>query len=322
MKHIDPHVHCRDWSQSYKSTIKSVTELARSQGVVAIFDMPNTEPPIFTKALVEKRLQTAIDENCIDGYYLYMGITSRPEQVKEAVETYNGNEKVIGFKMYAGKSTGELQISEVEQQEIVYETLAEREYEGMLAVHCEKDSLARMELWKPDQPYTWSMARPPEMEIESIKDQITLAKKNGFNGTLHVPHITTPEAVSIVDRERRNIDITCGVTPHHIALSTDDMNGIDGLSYKVNPPLRNRETAIRMKELLMEGKIDWIETDHAPHSAEEKSYPGNKTFMSGIPSLASYSNFLKGLINDGFTSEQMEELTYGNIKEKFTRVKE
>ena len=91
MKHIDPHVHCRDWSQSYKATIKSVTELARSQGIVAIFDMPNTEPPILTKALVEKRLQTAIDENCIDGYYLYMGITSKPEQIREAVETFNSN---------------------------------------------------------------------------------------------------------------------------------------------------------------------------------------------------------------------------------------
>ncbi|MDE1851825.1 MAG: dihydroorotase family protein [Candidatus Micrarchaeota archaeon] len=320
MRHIDPHVHCRDWGQSYKATIKSTMELARNQGVVAIFDMPNTDPPIFTKELAERRLRTAIEEGCIDGYYLYMGITSRPDQIREAVDTYNSNPKVIGFKMYAGKSTGELQISEPEKQKIVYETLAECGYGGVLAVHCEKDSLARMDLWDPKRPQTWSLARPKEMETESVKEQVALAKGSGFSGTLHVAHVTTDEAVSIVERERRNMDITCGVTPHHVTLSTDEMDGAEGMSYKVNPPLRDRKTVKRMKELLMEGKIDWIETDHAPHSQEEKSYPGNGAFMSGIPSLASYSSFIDGLIGHGFKESQIEDLTYNNIKGRFTKV--
>lgn len=322
MKRIDPHVHCRDWNQSYKATIRSTTELARGQGVMAIFDMPNTDPPIFTKELAEKRLRTAADEGCIDGYYIYMGITGRPEQIREAVDTYNSNARVIGFKMYAGKSTGELQISELDKQRIVYETLAGCEYEGVLAVHCEKDSLAKMDLWDPKRPYTWTLARPKEMEIESVKEQIALAKGSGFNGTLHVAHVTTDDAVSIVDRERRSMRITCGVTPHHATLSTDDMKGADGMSYKVNPPLRDRKTAERMKGLLMEGKIDWIETDHAPHSPEEKAYPGNGAFMSGIPSLASYSKFIDGLVADGFKEKQIEDLTYNNIRGRFPKVAE
>src|SRR5271155_2706758 len=118
--HIDPHVHCRDWDQAYKATIKSVTETARRQGVVAIIDMPNTAPPIITEELVNRRLQTAESEGCLKGYYLYIGATSDPEQLKKAAKIVETNPRVLGMKLYAGKSVGDLEISSEEGQRKVY----------------------------------------------------------------------------------------------------------------------------------------------------------------------------------------------------------
>lgn len=318
--HVDPHVHCRDWKQSYKATIKSVTELARSQGVKAIFDMPNTDPPIISKELVEKRIKTAEEEECLDDYYLYIGITKYPEQIKEAVEVVKTNPKVVGIKMFAGKSVGDLTIPDESDQARVYEELSQLNYDGVLAVHCEKESLFRMNLWNPNNPQSWNFARPIESEIESVKDQIRFAKRAGFKGTLHICHISTPEAVEIIQKAKNDLHITCGVTPHHLSYSTLNMKGRKGLMYKVNPPLRDNSKVKTLRDYLKQGKIDWIETDHAPHTRQEKLYPLTGEYMSGIQSLRFYSLFLNDLRKEGFTENQIYELTYGNIKRVFRKI--
>ena len=105
-KHIDPHVHCRDWDQTYKATIKSTMQLAKSQGVVAIIDMPNTSPAITTEELVNKRIETAELEGCLDGYYLNISLTKNPNQIRNAVRVVDRNPKVAGMKLFACKSVG------------------------------------------------------------------------------------------------------------------------------------------------------------------------------------------------------------------------
>ncbi len=325
LMHIDPHVHCRDWNQSYKATIKSVTELARSQGVVAFIDMPNTDPPITTEELVNRRLETARSEGCLDGYYLYIGATTDPDQIREAVRIFDSNLKVAGIKMYAGKSVGDLAVTNLEDQRVVYKTLSEVGYKGPLAVHCEKESLFRPNLWDMTKPYTWGAARPREAEIESVKEQIALAREYGFKGKMHVCHISVPESVMLVDSARKDLQISCGATPHHLTLSSEDMLTVEHLEYKVNPPIRSHADMRAMRRLLKEGKIDVIETDHAPHSPEEKSYNANKandSYMSGIPSLKNYKAFLDGLKKDGFTNEQIDRITYSNVKGIFMKIRE
>ena len=321
--YIDPHIHCRDWEQSYKATIKSVTQTARSQGVVAMVDMPNTQPTITTRALVERRLDTAIKEGCIEGYYLYIGATSDPNQIREAVDVINSNPKVLGMKLYAGKSVGELEVSSEEDQRAIYKTLAEVGYSGVVMLHCEKESMFKMDLWDPRKPYTWNIARPPEAEVESVKDQIKFAKEFNVNAHLHICHISVPESVSVVDSARSQLSISCGVTPHHVTLSTDDMKDESGVIYKVNPPIRDPESMKKMRELLKQGKIDFVETDNAPHSREEKVFNKDKLpaeYMSGITSLDNYSSFISGLRKDGFSSEQIRNITYSNIKKVFPKI--
>jgi len=323
--HIDPHVHCRDWDLAYKATIKSVMDIAKSQGVVAIGDMPNTSPAITTEELVNKRLQTAMDEGCIDGYYLYIGVTSNPAQIREAVDVIDRNPKVLGMKFQTGRSVGQLQISTEEGQRMVHKTLAEIGYTGVVAMHCEKESMYKEELWDPQRPYTWNSARPPQSEVESVSDQISFAKEYGLKAHLHVCHISVPESVMLVDRARGSIRISCGATPHHLALSTEDMQNPEDVVYKVNPPIRDPKDVIGLRMLLKQGKIDIIETDHAPHSPQEKEYSKDKpkdSYMSGIQSLNSYSSFIESLLDDGFSEDQIKLLTYDNVKKIFTKIKE
>ncbi len=324
-KHIDPHVHCRDWDQSYKATIKSVTEIARRQGVVAIVDMPNTQPAITTRELVEKRLSTAEKEGCLKGYYLYVGATKDPKQLAEAANIVDSNPKVLGMKLYAGKSVGDLEVTEENDQRTIYKTLAEIGYKGVVMVHCEKESLFKLDLWDPNKPYTWGIARPPQAEIESVKDQIAFAKEYGVKAHLHVCHISVPESVELVDKAKSELSISCGVTPHHIILSSNDLRAPETVIYKVNPPIRDFELVKKMRQLLAKGKIDFIETDHAPHSREEKEYEQHKpkgSYMSGIASLNNYSEFLNWLVMNGYGDDLVERVTYTNIKKIFPKILE
>jgi dihydroorotase len=316
--HIDPHVHCRDYNQAYKATIKSTMALARSQGVVAVCDMPNTDPPIISREEAERRIWLAREEGVEEGYYIYMGLTSDPRQIAEAVDVSNSNPRVVGMKLYAGTSTGNLAVVGKEQQRTVYNELARLGYEGILAVHCEKEDMFDMHAWNPQHPSTWNSARPPVAEVESVRDQIEMAATSGFKGTLHIPHISTPESVEVVFAAKKNMKVTSGATPHHLALSTQDMEGKDGILLKVNPPLRDMARASRLRELLKAGMIDWIETDHAPHTELDK----RERYMSGIRSLDNYLNFLKGLLQDGFSADQIRALTYGNIKRTYTKITE
>lgn len=323
--HIDPHVHCRDWDQSYKATIKSVTQLARSQGVVALADMPNTMPAIISRELVEKRIETAKKEGCLDGYYLYIGVTSDPDQIREAVDVVNTNPKVVGMKLYAGRSVGDLEVSSEDGQRMVYKILAQEDYTGVVALHCEKESLFRLDLWDPTKPYTWNLARPAAAEIESVKDQIKFAMQYKVKAHLHICHTSLPESVALVDKARSKIRISCGVTPHHLMLSTDDMHSEDGIEYKINPPLRDPKSVKKLNELLKDGKIDLIETDHTPHSKAEKTFDPNKppnAYMSGIPSLNNYSALMKKLEADGLSDQHIRNITYSNIKKIFTKILE
>lgn len=311
---IDPHVHCRDWEESYKATIKKVYELAKSQGVSAIFDMPNTKPPITTREIVAKRLRTAEMQGVSRGYYLYVAATSSLEQLEEAVRTVEEEPRAVGLKMYTSEMRG-LEVERLEDQLKVYRALAELGYRGVIAVHCEKTSLFRPELWSPEKPSTWCLARPPEAEVESVMDQISCVKKSGFRGTLYVVHVSCPRTVELISKARNDgVRIVCGVTPHHLMLTTRDMETRGGLLLKSNPPLREPEDAHGLLEKVSRGMVDFIETDHAPHALSEKLNP---PYLSGIQSLERYSELISWLLENGVSEKLIDEMTSKNISRVF-----
>ena len=312
---IDPHVHFRDEEQSYKETIAHGLKTAKEQSVDIVFDMPNTFRPVINEKRVNERLALVPKED-ESKYYTYIGATTDEAQLRNAAELVKSNERVCAIKMFAGKSIGNLEIIEEEMQRKVYQTLSNANYEGVLAVHCEKESLMKGN-FDYNEPFTHCLVRPEQAEIESVKDQIKFATETKFKGNLHICHASCKETVEVVNEAKQKglIRITCGVTPHHLLWDCEKMKEPLGLLYKMNPPLRPEYDVMGLRESLKQGKIDWIETDHAPHSLGEKLHAG---YLSGYPSLYLYKDLIeKTLPLWGIDAKQIENLTFNNIKNTF-----
>jgi dihydroorotase len=324
---IDPHVHLRDWNQAAKETLRHGLEVAYRAGLDGVFEMPNTDPPLTSRDAILRRLEDADSAARALGvgifHGLYAGITAVPRQIEEAVRAWRELfPRVVGLKMFAGQSTGNMGIGSDEEQALVYRTLAALGYTGVLAVHCEKEALMRPEAWDPSQPASHGRARPPAAEVASVDDQKRLAGKASFRGTLHVCHISTPWAVDVLRGAHKDVTssgraapseegfhVTCGLTPHHALLDAGMMEEAGGLLLKVNPPLRPKPMPALMLQRLLDGQIDWIETDHAPHTLADKS----TGFASGIPGLAFYPSFLRLLSDKGVSQERIAALTHQRI---------
>ena len=314
--YIDAHVHFRDFNQKNKETIKHGLEVARDSGLVAVFDMPNTDPPLMTRDLVIDRLKTARDADVPEVFYgIHIGLTSNIEQIKQAVEVYREFDEVIGMKLFAGHSVGDLGVINFEDQRTVYKTLTREGYDGFIALHCEKESKLHPELWNSSHPITHCHARPEISEIESVKDQILLIKETGFKGKPHIAHISAPEAVELVNKAKEDgLDISSGSCPHHFIYDWGQMVSENGILLKMNPPLREPKSREKMFQYLREGKIDWIETDHAPHTLDEKV---KEPFMSGIPGIAWWPVFEEYLRHHDFSDNEIEKLTFSNVANRF-----
>jgi dihydroorotase len=230
--------------------------------------------------------------------------------------------------MFAGHSTGNMGIVEREAQAGVYRRLSELGFTGVLAVHCEKESLMKPDAWDPGRPSSHGRARPPAAEVASVDDQKELARAAGFRGTLHICHISTQWALDLLRGKHvregagpvapDSFKVTCGLTPHHALLDQEMMDGPDGILLKVNPPLRPRPLPGKMLDRLLAGEIDWIETDHAPHTMEEKrGSAGSPQPASGIPVLPFHPHFVRLLSQKGMTAERLEEITHGAVCRTF-----
>ena len=308
----DAHVHFRDWNQSNKETILHGMLTGAKAGFDVFFDMPNCNPPLTDRETIEARIRKGIEaeqalceQDFIVHYHTYAGVTADKEQLREVIKAYNDLfPRVCGLKMFASQSTGNMGITEEEQQREIYRTLAEEDYRGVIAVHCEKESLFKT------QETAHSRKRPAASEEQSVKDQIRFAEEAGFKGTLHIAHISTRGALDAVmeARKRNIIKITCGATPHHILLNETKETDI----IKMNPPLRNESDRIAIWNALFDGTIDWVESDHAPHTLEDK-----KNGASGLPGFEGMLLTIRKLREAGMSEQRIEELLCTNALKTF-----
>ncbi len=330
---VDPHVHLRDWNQAAKETLAHGLSVAYRAGLDGVFEMPNTAPPLTTREAVLRRIDAADaalrDRGITLFHGLYAGLTSVPKQIEEMVRAWKELfPRVVGLKMFAGHSTGNMGIIDPREQALVYRTLAALGFTGVLAVHCEKDSLLRPAEWDASRPSSHNRARPPAAEVASVDDQMTLARKVGFRGTLHVCHISTPWALDVLRGKHASggtapqqsapvgapaLRVTCGLTPQHALLDAGMLEEADGALLKVNPPLRPLPMPSLMLQRLLDGDIDWIETDHAPHTLSDK----RAGFASGFPGLPFYPRFVRLLSARGMSAERIAEVTHARICRTF-----
>ncbi len=308
---IDPHVHLRDWNQSSKETIAHGLAVAASLGFTDLFDMPNTSPACTERESILKRLEDAAPASDKTGvrYHIYCGITNDEDQVKRAVEIHSELfPRVSGLKLFAGHSTGNMGIIGIESQRKVFRAL--KGYRGVLAVHAEKEELIDSSRYIPGRYETHSLARPSIAETESVRDLIALAKETGFEGTLHICHVSAKETIELVRAERQNLRITMGATPHHALLTAEDAED-PGRLLKMNPPLRPEEDRAAVFQALVDGTIDWAESDHAPHTLQDK-----EAGASGIPGLPGMMLLLSRL-GKHCSNERLEALFGGNAMKAF-----
>ncbi|MDD4082890.1 MAG: dihydroorotase [Sphaerochaetaceae bacterium] len=301
---IDPHVHLRDWNQSDKETVEHGINQALSAGIDCLFDMPNTDPPILHRDEVIKRLKLGekVCEKSKTYYHLYIGLTFDKDQIKQAVELYNEFfPRVIGLKMFVSNSTGNMGILNLENQKEMYCILKALNYTGVLAVHCENESFFNL------NEYNNSLKRPSKAEVDAVRNQIKFAKETGFKGNLHICHISTPEALNLVKAARKKIKITCGITAHHALFNMEGENR----NLRMNPPLRSRVEQEKMLEELEKGTIDWVESDHAPHTIVDKS--------KGACGIAGFANILRLVkeLKKFCGDDQLKALFGENVKKTF-----
>jgi dihydroorotase len=314
---IDPHVHLRDWEQKAKETIEHGLSVASNIGIHTVFDMPNTQPALtFPSVIVDRitygtKIAQKIDSQL--SYCVYGGLTTDESQIEVLTQLYTHLfPQLIGFKMFAGHSTGNMGIVSNYNQSEVYRVLKRAHYKGVLAVHCEQESLLRPELFSLSDPISHTLARPKEAEIASIENQIRLFQQHSFEGTLHICHISTKESIELVTyHKKRGMAITCGATAHHALLDEQVMN-TEKLFAKMNPPLRTVEDRDAVFEALLDGRVDWIESDHAPHTIEDK-----EKGASGIPGFYGTLLLLQALRGAHISEEHLENLCGNNVNKTF-----
>ena len=310
---IDPHVHLRDWDQSKKETLLHGIGTAYRSGINGLFEMPNTSPVLTGRVVIERRIadaQKALEALSLSSedllYGLYVGLTQDKLQRAEVLGLYEEYfPTIIGFKLFAGHSTGNMGTTTEAAQRAIYRQLAETSYKGILAVHCEKETLMHPDLWDSSRPETHGEARPAVAELQSVKDQIAHAVETGFSGSLHICHVSHPDTVDLINEIRNTslpFTITCGVTPHHALLNSEEVDHTGNLM-KMNPPLRDKSAQERLYLQLLQGKIDWIESDHAPHTLQDKA-----DGASGIPGFTGYVKLVPRLLSEKIDQELLKDL--------------
>lgn len=259
---VDLHVHLREPGGEQKETIETGTLAAARGGFTTIAAMPNTRPVPDSKEQLEW-LNKRIAETAVVRVLPYASITVR-ELGKEI--TNFAELKEAGAFAFTDDGVG------VQDASMMLRAMKEAaKINKAIVAHCEEETLINKGSVHEGQFSNKHILNgiPSVCEAVHIARDVLLAEAAGAH--YHVCHISTKESVRVVrDAKRAGIRVTAEVTPHHLLLSDRDIPGLDP-NYKMNPPLRGQEDRQALIEGLLDGTIDFIATDHAPHTAKEKS---------------------------------------------------
>ncbi len=264
---IDDQVHFREPGLTHKANIYSEAKAAVAGGTTSFMEMPNTQPPVFTQALLEDKYQIGAHTS-LANYSFYMGTSQ--DNLEEILKTNDKKNEVCGLKIFMGSSTGNLLV----ENPLVLEKIFGGT-ELLIATHCEEESLikrnkAALEAIKPIlEPSDHPIIRDEEVCFESSFKAIQLAKK--FDSRLHILHISTAKELQLFSNLRTLADkrITAEVCVHHLHFTANDYTSLGNL-IKCNPAIKAPENKKALWEGLLNDQLDVIATDHAPHTWAEK----------------------------------------------------
>jgi dihydroorotase len=315
---VDVHVHLREPGGEHKETIVTGTKAAARGGFTTICPMPNTRPVPDSVENLE-HLNQLIEKNAQVRVLPYSAIT-----VRQAGESH------VDFKALADQNTFAFTDDGVgvQQANMMYEAMQQAaKVNKAVVAHCEDNSLIYGgAMHEGERSKALGIPGIPNIcEAVQIARDVLLAEAAGAH--YHVCHVSTKESVrTIRDAKKAGIHVTAEVTPHHLLLTEDDVTGDDAI-YKMNPPLRSQEDKAALIEGLLDGTIDCIATDHAPHAEAEKAQPMTKAPFGIVGSETAfpllYTHFVK---NGDWSLQQLVDyltikpsktfgLPYGNLEE-------
>lgn len=303
----DVHVHLREPGFSYKETIKTGTLASAKGGYVNVFSMPNLNPVPDTLENLKKQIEI-IENDAVINVYPYAAITK-----EQRGEELSDMDKLSDFvKAFSDDGRG---VQSDEMMESAMRIAAKNK--KIIAAHCEVNSLLNGG-YIHDGEYAKKHNHRgicSESEYLQIARDIELVKKTSV--AYHVCHISTKESVDIIRKAKaEGVDITCETGPHYLVLCDDDLQE-DG-RFKMNPPLRSKEDRAALVDGILDGTIDMIATDHAPHSAEEKSKGLEKSLMGVVGIETAFSVMYTHFVKTGKLSlEKLIELMSLNPNRRF-----
>lgn len=298
---VDVHVHLREPGFSYKETIRTGTLAAAHGGFAHVAAMPNLDPvPDCAAALAVQR--AIIEKDALVHVHPY-GAISVGEKGERLADLNGLAPGVIAF---SDDGRG------VQSESLMREAMTRCHALGkILAAHCEDNSLLHGG-YIHDGAYARAHGHRgicSESEWGPIARDLRLAEETGC--AYHVCHVSTKESVALIRAaKRRGVDVTCETAPHYLTFTDEDLQE-DG-RFKMNPPLRAREDRDALIEGLLDGTIDMLVTDHAPHSREEKARGLEKSAMGVVGLETSFAASYTALVQTGILPlEKLVDLMHG-----------
>jgi allantoinase len=294
---IDSHVHFRDPGYPNKETWKTGSAAAVCGGVTTVFEMPNTNPPTGTIEALNLKLKAAESSYVDFGIHGLLG----DETIDRLDELLEGG--VTSFKAFVGNTFGNLPAPSDGALLEGFEKLAPLGIRTV--VHAENSSImARRQKKMVDagriDAQAHLAARPAVCEVEAIGRVLTLAEWAGAR--VHIAHHSAADSLYLLrDAKRRGVDVTVETCPQYLLLNTSDMLRLKGLT-RVNPPIREARHNQPLWDALMEGVIDMIATDHAPHTIEENTRESIWNCDCGFPGVETQMPLMLTEINRGRAS--------------------
>ena len=295
---VDVHVHLREPGFSYKETMATGTAAAARGGYTAVCAMPNLNPVPDSAEHLAAELD-AIRRGASVAVYPYGALT-----VGERGEEMADIAALAGYvAAFSDDGRG------VQSADMMRECMRAVAGTGkILAAHCEVNALLNGG-YIHDGEYARAHGHRgicSESEWREVERDLSLAAETGC--AFHVCHVSTKESVELIRQaKRRGVDVTAETAPHYLLLTDADLQE-DG-RFKMNPPLRGEADRAALIEALLDGTIDMIATDHAPHSAEEKSRGLEKSAMGVVGLECAFAVLYTGLVETGvLTLERLTEL--------------
>ncbi|MEQ9235130.1 dihydroorotase [Coleofasciculus sp. E2-BRE-01] len=268
---IDPQVHFREPGLEHKEDLFTASCACAKGGVTSFLEMPNTRPLTTTQAALDDKLKRA-SEKCLVNYGFFIGAT--PENLPDLREA----QPTCGIKIFMGSMRGGLLVDSEEALDPIF-----AEGSRLIAVHAEDQERIRERREKfagINDPAIHSQIQDNQAALNATQLALKLSKK--YQRRLHILHLSTGEEAELL-RQDKPTWVTAEVTPQHLLLNTSAYEQIGTLA-QMNPPLRSPQDNATLWQALLDGVIDFIATDHAPHTLDEKAqtYPNSPSGMPGV----------------------------------------